>query len=177
MPPADHVRHQCVMREDAQTAMPSACTVAPLELMHRPYDNPCGQSVGDELQEASRTRHPSQSRPLHGCGEGLTFFLSVGIAGFIDGQQNIALLLARAYRPVVPKIFEKDGFQFAFYSNDHRPIHVHVRKDGGEAIFDVEKRVELRESAGMKVRDLARAEELAKDNRKLIIEAWHEHLG
>jgi hypothetical protein len=93
-----------------------------------------------------------------------------------DGQQNIAFLLGRAYLGFVPKIFEKDGFQFAFYSNDHRPIHVHVRKGGGEAIFDVEKRVELRESAGMKVRELARAEELAKDNRKLIIEACHEHL-
>lgn len=77
----------------------------------------------------------------------------------------------------MPKLFEKEGFQFAFYSNDHRPIHVHVRKGGGEAIFDVEKRVELRESAGMKVRELARAEELAKENRRIIIDAWHEYLG
>ena len=29
-------------------------------------------------------------------------------------------------------------------SNDHRPIHVHVRKAGAEAIFDVEDEVELR---------------------------------
>jgi hypothetical protein len=29
----------------------------------------------------------------------------------------------------------------------------------------------------MKVRELARAEELAKENRRIIIEAWHEHLG
>ena len=37
----------------------------------------------------------------------------------------------------MPLVFEKDGFRFAFYSNDHRPIHVHVRKAGAEAIFDV----------------------------------------
>ena len=77
----------------------------------------------------------------------------------------------------MPLVFEKDGFKFAFYSNDHRPIHVHVRKGGGEAIFDVEDRVELRESIGMKVKELARAEELAEENRRIIIEAWHEHLG
>lgn len=94
-----------------------------------------------------------------------------------DGQKDIALRQAVPYSENVPKIFEKEGYQFAFYSNDHRPIHVHVRKGGGEAIFDVEKRVELRESAGMKLRDLTRAEKLAKENRNIIIEAWHEHLG
>lgn len=29
----------------------------------------------------------------------------------------------------------------------------------------------------MKVKELARAEELAMENRKLIIAAWHEHIG
>ena len=29
-------------------------------------------------------------------------------------------------------------FKFAFYSNDHLPIHVHVRKSGAEAIFNLE---------------------------------------
>lgn len=73
----------------------------------------------------------------------------------------------------MPLVFEKEGFKFAFSSNDHRRIHVHVRKGGGEAIFNMEDAVELRESVGFKVRELARAEE----NRTIIIEAWHEHLG
>ncbi|HTA94655.1 MAG TPA: DUF4160 domain-containing protein, partial [Verrucomicrobiae bacterium] len=30
----------------------------------------------------------------------------------------------------MPTIFEKDGFKFFFYSNEHRPIHVHVRYGG-----------------------------------------------
>jgi hypothetical protein len=38
----------------------------------------------------------------------------------------------------MPTVFEKDGYRFFFYSNDHRPIHVHVRYGGGEASFDVE---------------------------------------
>ncbi len=76
----------------------------------------------------------------------------------------------------MPNIFERDGYRFFFYSNEHRPIHVHVRRGGGEAVFNVEELVELRESHGLKVHELARAEELALEHRKLIIEAWHEHI-
>jgi hypothetical protein len=39
---------------------------------------------------------------------------------------------------LMPTILEKDGFIFFFYSNDDRPIHVHVRRGGGEAVFNVE---------------------------------------
>ena len=77
----------------------------------------------------------------------------------------------------MPLVFEKDGFRFTFYSNDHRPIHVHVRTSGGEAIFDVEDGVELRESQGFKIKDLNKAQQLAEENRGLIIEKWNEHLG
>ena len=76
----------------------------------------------------------------------------------------------------MPKIFEQDGYRFFFYSNEHRPIHVHVRYGGGEAVFDVEDSVELRESLGLKMRELARAHELAEAHRQLIIDKWHEHL-
>ena len=37
----------------------------------------------------------------------------------------------------MPKIFEYFGFIFLFYSNEHEPIHVHVMKDGHEAIFEI----------------------------------------
>jgi hypothetical protein len=77
----------------------------------------------------------------------------------------------------MPKIFEKDGYKFFFYSNEHRPIHVHVRHGGGEAVFDVEPGMELRESQGFKVRELARAEELATEHRELIIQRWHEYFN
>ena len=76
----------------------------------------------------------------------------------------------------MPKIFEQDGYRFFFYSNEHRPIHVHVRYGSGEAVFDVEDGVELRESLGLKMQELARAQELAETHRQLIIDKWHEHL-
>jgi hypothetical protein len=77
----------------------------------------------------------------------------------------------------MPLVFEKEGFRFAFYSNDHKPIHVHVRKAGAEAIFDVDEEVELRESQGFKIKDLNKAQRLAEENRDLIIQKWNEHLG
>ena len=77
----------------------------------------------------------------------------------------------------MPIVFIKNGFRFFFYSNEHRPIHVHVRKGGGEAVFDVEGEVVLRESVGLKTQELKQAEDLAAGNRQLILQAWHEHLG
>ncbi len=77
----------------------------------------------------------------------------------------------------MPKVFDQDGYRFFFYSNDHLPIHVHVRFGGGEAVFDLERGVELRESQGLKVRELAKAEELATARREFIIQRWHEHFN
>lgn len=77
----------------------------------------------------------------------------------------------------MPKVFEKDGFRFFFYSNEHGPIHVHARYGDGEAVFDVEPVVELRESYGLRVAELSKAQELAEEHRELIIKKWHEHLG
>ena len=74
----------------------------------------------------------------------------------------------------MPTVFEQEGFRFFFYSNDHAPIHVHVRYAGGEAVFIVTESVELRESSGLKVRDLKRAQELAEEHRAVIVSKWHE---
>jgi len=75
----------------------------------------------------------------------------------------------------MPTVFNKDGFRFFFYSNDHQPIHIHVRYQGGEAVFDVESGVFLRESYGMKLKDLKKAEDLVASHEKLITEKWHEY--
>ena len=77
----------------------------------------------------------------------------------------------------MPRVFEKDGYRFFFYSNEHLPVHVHVRYGGGEAVFDIDPVVELRESQGFKVKELAKAEELAEQHRELIIRRWNEHLN
>jgi hypothetical protein len=77
----------------------------------------------------------------------------------------------------MPIIFEKDGYKFFFYSNEHEPIHVHVRRGGGEAVFEIiDNNVELRESQRMKINELSKALNLAKGNIEIILEKWHEYL-
>ncbi|MEZ7957150.1 MAG: DUF4160 domain-containing protein [Rubritalea sp.] len=75
----------------------------------------------------------------------------------------------------MPTVFRKGGFRFFFYSNDHRPIHVHVRYQSGEAVFEIEDGIILRESHGIKMKELSKAEELADAHKELIIEKWHEY--
>jgi Domain of unknown function (DUF4160) len=74
----------------------------------------------------------------------------------------------------MPKVLEKDGHEFSFYSNEHRPIHVHVRYGSGEAVFEVENHVVLRESYGLKVGELSKAQMLAEQNKDAIIQKWNE---
>jgi hypothetical protein len=66
---------------------------------------------------------------------------------------------------------------FFFYSNEHRPIHVHVRHGDGEAVFEMEDGIGLRESQNMKMNELSKAQKLAEENRILIMEKWNEHIG
>ena len=77
----------------------------------------------------------------------------------------------------MPTVFTQDGFRFFFYSNDHDPTHVHVRKGNGEAVFIVGDIIELRESAGMKTKELSKAEGLAEEHKQLIIEKWNEYFN
>lgn len=65
----------------------------------------------------------------------------------------------------MPTIFEKE----VLIAVEKEPvsIHVHVRRGGGEAVFDVEDGVDLRESYGLKVKELTKAQELAEENRKV----------
>jgi len=38
----------------------------------------------------------------------------------------------------MPKIFEYLGFIFLFYSNDHKPLHVHARYAEFESVIELE---------------------------------------
>lgn len=77
----------------------------------------------------------------------------------------------------MPEIFRKEGFVVSFYSSDgHEPIHVHVRKAGGEAKIWVEP-IHIEYGKRMEWQDLKRAEELVAENIDLIKMRWHEYFG
>jgi hypothetical protein len=80
----------------------------------------------------------------------------------------------------MPTVFVLDGFRFFFYSNEgdpREPVHIHVRKDGGEAKFWVQPDVALAASTGFDARTLRRLTALVADNAARITEAWHGHFG
>jgi len=73
----------------------------------------------------------------------------------------------------MPTVFTEDGFRFFFYSNEHRPIHVHVSHGGGEAVFEICENVTLKEAQGMSIKHLTKAQRLVKQNLELIKEKWN----
>lgn len=79
----------------------------------------------------------------------------------------------------MPVVFRRDGFRFFFYSNEgdpREPIHVHVRKDKGEAKFWITP-VSLASSDGFDARTLRELTGVIEDKAALIERTWHEHFG
>lgn len=74
----------------------------------------------------------------------------------------------------MPTLFILFGLRFFFYSNDHEPIHVHVRSADGEAKFKIEP-LELVENKGLKTREINLAESLIDENIEVIKERWNEY--
>lgn len=81
----------------------------------------------------------------------------------------------------MPKIFEYFGFIFLFYSDEHEPIHVHVMKDGHEAIFEIilenGELVEIHKRNSNKIpplseKDTSIAEAFVKKYYKNIVDKW-----
>lgn len=81
----------------------------------------------------------------------------------------------------MPKIYEYFGFIFYFYSNEHEPIHVHVKHGDHESIFElimmngVLEKVNIREKHGippLSTKDKHVAETFIRKYSKNIIEKW-----
>ncbi|WP_299013610.1 DUF4160 domain-containing protein [uncultured Polaribacter sp.] len=63
-----------------------------------------------------------------------------------------------------------------FYSNEHKPIHVHVKNADGEAKFNVIDMLWIK-NVGVKSKDLKLAESLIDENKDLIIKAWNNYFN
>jgi hypothetical protein len=76
----------------------------------------------------------------------------------------------------MPTIFNKNGFRFFFYSNDHLPKHVHVEKSGKTAKFNLNP-IELMVSKKFSALELRDIRILIEDNLKLIEQRWDEYFN
>lgn len=74
----------------------------------------------------------------------------------------------------MPTVLFVFGLRFFFYSDEHLPIHIHVRNGDGKAKIDVETG-EILKNTGIKPNDLKRATEIVSLFKNEIIEKWNEY--
>lgn len=74
----------------------------------------------------------------------------------------------------MPTLFTIFGLRFYFYSEEHLPIHVHVRNSDGRAKIQVDPEVVLIENKGVKPNDLKKALTLTHLYKEQIKEFWYE---
>jgi len=73
----------------------------------------------------------------------------------------------------MPELFRFFGIRFFFFSNEHLPMHVHIRNADGTAKFQVEPSIILVSNNGIKNKDLLLAESIIEENKELIVEYWN----
>ena len=76
----------------------------------------------------------------------------------------------------MPTIILIYGLRFYFYSEEHLPIHIHVRNGDGRAKIYVES-LEVADNSGIKPHDLKVAIHLVKQYRDYIIKSWNEYFS
>ncbi|MFP4092786.1 MAG: DUF4160 domain-containing protein [Cyclobacteriaceae bacterium] len=64
-----------------------------------------------------------------------------------------------------------------FYSNDHLPVHIHVKGKGGPARYELEPEIKLTDCKGLKTKELRRIEKLLLQNRDLFVTTWHQYFN
>ncbi len=75
----------------------------------------------------------------------------------------------------MPELFRFFGMRFFFFSNEHLPIHVHVKNADGSAKFEVNP-LKLIEN-GMESKDIHFAESIIEENTEVIMKRWKEYFG
>ncbi|MGH9769263.1 MAG: DUF4160 domain-containing protein [Blastocatellia bacterium] len=80
----------------------------------------------------------------------------------------------------MPTVLRKDGFNFVIYTDDHEPMHTHVKKAGKEVVInlgDEKTKPDVRENKGMSKKNRRKALIIAAEHQELLIEKWREIHG
>ena len=75
----------------------------------------------------------------------------------------------------MPTLFTIFGLRFYFYSEEHLPVHVHIRNSDGRAKIQVQPDVRLIENKGIKSNDLKKALLLTNIYKEQITQYWYEY--
>ena len=76
-----------------------------------------------------------------------------------------------------PTVFREKGYRFYFISLEEDRMHVHVATAGGSAKFWLEPEIELAMSHDIALHKIKSIQEIIKDHKDELTNAWREHLG
>ena len=76
----------------------------------------------------------------------------------------------------MPTVLWLNGFRFFFYSNDHKPKHIHIEKDGKTAKFNIEP-IELIKSKRFNASEMKKVRMMVEDNVELFNLRWNEYFN
>lgn len=74
----------------------------------------------------------------------------------------------------MPTVLRKDGFRLVVYPNDHEPIHVHVKKAGGEVKVNALTLALMMVKGDISNKDVRRAVMLVAEHQPAIEDKWRE---
>jgi len=77
----------------------------------------------------------------------------------------------------MPTVYRSGPYRFFFYAGDgEEPPHVHVERDENTAKFWIDP-VRLQRSGGFRRPELRRVEQMIREVRSELLEAWNEYFS
>ena len=80
----------------------------------------------------------------------------------------------------MPKLFERNGYRFHFYSDEgipREPVHIHVRKGRDNAKFWLYPEVIVAYNRGFSSREQSELARVVEQHRDEIERAWNDHFS
>lgn len=80
----------------------------------------------------------------------------------------------------MPTVLRKDGFNFMIYTDDHEPMHTHVKKAGKEVVINLGGEgvaPSLRKNKDMGKKNIRKAIKIVFGHQEYLIEKWKELHG
>jgi hypothetical protein len=74
----------------------------------------------------------------------------------------------------IPKVLKIDGFRFFFFSNEHTPEHIHIKKGNMYARIEIET-LEVTDSYNCNSKEIKKMISIVKKNQKILQGKWNEY--
>jgi len=74
----------------------------------------------------------------------------------------------------MPTVLREGGFSFKINTDDHEPMHVHIWKQGRQAIINFEEDIAVRKNYGMSRNEIRQILIIIENSLEYLRERWRE---